>query len=211
MDYTTLTLVLGAIGTGSNPTPRPTPAPYDDTIIGAAITAASRAIDRMVTGSAIGSDNYFATGTLTDEPHSGIVTRDGDIVIFGHKPVITAVTAFSYRARGTDPWTAVTATNAVTYDGGGHKITAWLGMLDRTPLMVKATYTGGIAAAQANLPDDIQRAALVLAARYYKEARANLSDVIGISAAEVGQLLYTKAVPTEVVKILQPYVRSVTW
>jgi hypothetical protein len=207
MDYCTLLDVLGAIGTGANPTPRPTPTPYDDTVLAQAITHASRAIDRHVTGTDSAAE-YFTNATLTAEPHTGIVTKDGDIVCFAHKPAVTVVTGFSYRLFGTDLWIAV-ADASVTIQPNG-KITAWT----RTPMprelvMAKCTYTGGLGATPGALPGDIQRAAIVLSARYYREARAGLGDVIGMP--DTGTIVYTKAMPVEVLDLLSPYTRPMPW
>ena len=209
MDYTTLTQVLGLIGNGTNPTPRPTPAPYDDTVIGAAITAASRSIDRMVTGdSTHRSDNYFMTGTLTDELISAQVNRNGDILIFLHKPECSPPSALGYQYRYNPalPW-QILNTNLVTVDD--YAATVWNGQLAQGPILIKATYAGGLGAATEDLPDDIQRAAAILAARYFKEGKTGLGDVMGI--AELGTVVYTKAVPLEVLQILNPYTRPTPW
>ena len=207
MDYTTLTQVLGIIGDGKDPTTRPTPAPYDDTVIGQAITAASRAIDRMVTGATTNaSDNYFETGSRTDDVIMAQADRDGDILAHLRKPNCSAIAAFAYRQRGNQEWTAVN-TNLITF--GDYTLTAWIGALQQGPVFIKATYTGGMGAAAANLPAELQRAAAVLAARYYREGRAGLTDVIGV--ADLGTMVYTKAVPLEVERLLQPYSRPIAW
>lgn len=209
MDYTTLVQVLGMIGNGQDPTPRPSPAPYDDTVIAAAITAASRAIDRMVTGdSSHASDNYFQTGTLTDEIIKAQVNKDGDIIAFLHKPACSQPTALAYQFRYNPalPWQAINP-NLVTVEN--YAATVWTGTLRQGPIMVKITYSGGLGAAVANLPEDLQRAAAILAARYYKEGKTGLADVMGI--AELGTNTYTKAVPLEVLQILSPYTRPTPW
>jgi hypothetical protein len=207
MDYTTLVQVLGIIGDGKDPSTRPNPAPYDDTVIGIAITAASRSIDRMVTGSSTAdSDSYFGNSTLTAEILKGNVNRDGDIQVHLHKPSCSVPTAMAYRYRGNEDWTTI-STSLITVDN--YLATAWIGSLERGQVQVKATYTGGLGAAQTNLPADIQRAAAILAARYYKEGKAGLTDVIGV--ADVGTMVYTKAVPVEVERILDPYTRPVPW
>lgn len=208
MDYCTLADVLGATGTGTNPLPRPTPAPYDDSVQAQAITHASRAIDRLVTQSdAPTALDYFLQAALTDELHDGVVTKHHNILVFAHKPSVTAVAAFAYRQSPRDPWTAVEST-ALTVSG--YKITAWIGTpMPREPVMIKATYTGGLATTSTGLPADLQRAAIVLAARYYKEMRSGLGDVIGMP--QTGELIYTKAVPTEVLQLLAPYTRPIPW
>lgn len=207
MDYTTLTQVLGIIGDGKDPTTRPSPIPYDDTVIGIAITAASRAIDRMVTGSSTAdSDSYFGNSTLTAEILKGNVNRDGDIIAHLHKPNCSIPTALAWRYRGDADWVTV-STSLITIDN--YTATAWIGSLTQGTVMIRATYAGGLGAAQTNLPAEIQRAAAVLAARYYKEGKAGLTDVIGV--ADVGMMVYTKAVPTEVVRLLDPYTRPVPW
>jgi hypothetical protein len=206
MEYTTLATVLGIISANANPMPRPTPAPFDDTVITEAIVAASRAIDREVTG-AVGSDDYFKTETLTlAETGPAIVDRNGDLMVWMRKPAIITLTALEYRTRGNEPWTAADMSKVTT---SGLSATYWAGRLAPGPVMCRATYTGGLGAATANLPAELQRAAAVLAARYYKEGKAGLGDVIGV--AEFGTMTYTKAIPLEVLRLLAPYSRPIPW
>jgi hypothetical protein len=207
VDYTTLVQVLGIIG-NENPTPRPTPAPYDDTVIAEAITAASRAVDREVTGQ-VGpdSDDYFKTETKTlVETGPAMVDMRGNLRVWLRKPYVTSVTALKYRYSGADDWSTATITQVTVT---GYFATYWGGLLQAGPVMCLASYAGGIAAAQANLPADLQRAAAILAARYYKEGKAGLGDVIGV--AELGTLVYTKAIPLEVLRLLSTYTRPIPW
>ena len=207
MDYTTLVQVLGLIGDGRDPTIRPTPTPYDDTVIGTAITAASRAIDHMVTGSSTNdADSYFGTSTKTADLLHGTINNEGDILVYLHKPNCSIPTSFSYRYRGGQTWITV-STSLLTVDN--YLLTAWTGTLPRGTVQVLATYAGGLGATQADIPMDIQRAASVLAGRYYKEGKAGLNDAIGL--ADTGIMMYTKAVPIEVERLLDPYIRPIPW
>jgi hypothetical protein len=49
----------------------------------------------------------------------------------------------------------------------------------------------------------------VLAARYYREAEGGLTDAMGI--VEIGQLVYTKALPARVADMLKPFKRKIPW
>jgi hypothetical protein len=207
MDYCTLAQVIGLISPGSPPLPRPVPPPYDDTVIAEAITEASRAIDRDVTNSDNGSDNYFLSETKTLETFTGNVTKNGDLLVYLHKPLVTSITAFFWRYRGDQPWIPADLSR-ITWDD--YVATWWGGCLQRgNSVLVQVTYAGGYATSSSGLPGDIQRAATVLAARYYKEGSAGLSDLIGV--AELGTVQYTKAVPLEVKDILSPYERPTPW
>jgi hypothetical protein len=205
MDYCLLTDVLGLIGDDTNPTPRPSPAPYSDTVIAACITQASRAIDRDITNSEQG-DDYLKAETLTAQTQKGRVDGNGNIIAWLHKPIVTAVTAFAYRYTPLESWVTVNV-SYVAIDC--YKVTAYTALPVRGDVYIRATYAGGLGAATANLPGDITRAASVLAARYYKEGKTGLTDVIGIT--EFGQAQYVKAIPAEVKAILSPYERPVPW
>lgn len=205
MDYCLLTDVLGMIENDTNPTPRPSPAPYSDTVIGACITQASRAIDRDVTNSEEG-DNYFLTETLAGQIQKGRIDGDGNIIAWLHKPVVTSVTSFEYRRTPLEAWVSV-PTAYIAIDN--YKVTAYTGLSPRGDVFVRISYAGGMGAAVANLPGDLVRAATVLAARYYKEGKTGLSDVMGIT--EFGTVNYVKAVPLEVKNLLSLYERPVPW
>jgi hypothetical protein len=74
---------------------------------------------------------------------------------------------------------------------------------------VQISYTGGYADTFDNLPADLVEAATVLAARYYREAEGGLTDAMGI--VEIGQLVYTKALPARVADMLKPFKRKIPW
>jgi hypothetical protein len=208
MDYTTLLQVLGIMSDTENPSPRPTPAPYDDTVIAEAITAASRAIDREVTGdNTTDSDNYFMQETKTlVATGPALINREGDLYVWMRKPVIQTVTALRYRKRGDQDWIDAPINKITT---AGYFATYWNGALAMGPVMCQASYTGGFSSTPAGLPNDLQRAAAILAARYFKEGKTGLGDVIGV--AELGTVQYTKAIPLEVLRIISPYTRPIAW
>ena len=206
MNYCTLDQVLAVTGNGTNPTPRPIPAPYEDTVVNEAIAAASRAIDKEVTGSDLATD-YFLSETLTlQETGPAIVDRNGDLHAWLRKPYISSITTLQYRHRGDQDWTTAEA-GKITISG--QKVIYWSGDLEAGAVMARATYAGGLATAPASLPGDLQRAAIVLAARYWNEGKAGLTDTIGV--AELGTLQYTRAIPLEVLRLLSPYCRPVPW
>jgi len=197
MDYTTVTQVKAALGATET---------ADDTLLGTAITAASRAIDKHCTGAVEAADNYFELGDLVDEQIWGVVNKDGALACWPRKPVVTAVSALSYRPSPLVDWTTV---NPDWLDIDGGRVAAWADLSVRRQMRVKLSYTGGLAASVNNLPADLVEAATVLAIRFYREAKSGLTDTIGV--AELGILIYTKALPVRVVEILRPYKRVTPW
>ncbi len=196
MDYTTTANVktsFGIVETG------------DDALIASMVTRASRAIDRMCAGAATASDNYLMLETITDEMPKAIVDGRGRLVVYPHKPVITGVTALAYRFHPREAWQTVDAADIIINDT---RVIAWTA-LDRQPVEVRITYAGGLAASPDALPADIIEAATVLAGRYYKEAQAGVTDVVGV--AELGVLKYAKATPVRVERLLRPYRRVLPW
>jgi hypothetical protein len=49
----------------------------------------------------------------------------------------------------------------------------------------------------------------VLAARFYKEAQGGLTDSVGV--AELGMIMYTKALPVRFTEMLTKYLRVQPW
>jgi hypothetical protein len=197
MDYTTVAQVKAALGTTEV---------ADDAILATTITAASRAIDKHCTGAVQAADNYFELGNVANEQIWGVVDQNGALVCWPRKPIITAISALSYRASPREDWTAVNL-SWLNIDGG--QVAAWLGLADRSPRWVKISYTGGLADSAASLPADLIEAATVLTIRFYRESKSGLTDTIGV--AELGMLIYTKALPIRVVEMLRPYKRVVSW
>lgn len=205
MDYCSLTDVLSLIGDDTNPTPRPNPAPFSDTVIAACITQASRAIDRDVTNSEAG-DDYFKQETVTAQILRGQVDKDGYIIAWLRKPTVSSISAFSYRYGPLESWQDVPVSAIIVE---GYEATAFVRAASHSRVFVRVTFSGGLATSSSGLPGDIVRAASVLAARYYKEGKTGLTDVIGMS--ELGTAQYVKAVPLEVKVLLAPYERPVPW
>jgi hypothetical protein len=196
MDYTTTALVKTAMGTSAS---------TDDTQIAKLVTAASRAIDRHLAG-AIRSDDYLKSETVSSELGRGIVDSNGVIHYWAHKPVITAVTLFSYAY---DPVQALVSVDTTRIRTEGSQVMAYA-YASRGRPFVTISYTGGLATTQAGLPEDVIEAATILGVRYYKEAKSGLSDSIGV--AELGMLIYTKTWPIRVLDMLAPYARRIpTW
>lgn len=196
MDYTSVALVKEAmLGTEST----------EDALLARLVTAASRAIDRHCVGQ--DATDYFKTETLTDEEIWGQINNQGVLRCWPHKPLITGVSALSYRSRPFDTWTEVSTDKFATH---GPLVEAWLSSSRITGrVFVKISYTGGMGAALGNLPADLVEAATLLAARFYKEASTGLSDSIGV--AELGTLIYTKAWPVRVREMLKPFKRVTPW
>ncbi|MCL4863860.1 MAG: hypothetical protein KJZ93_30920 [Caldilineaceae bacterium] len=199
MEYTTKDLVKGELHATET---------TDDDLLAKAATRASRAIDRHCTGVvAQGSDNYFELASVADEVIQGQIDRKGNLLCWPRKPVVTAVSALSYRETPRENWQTV-QTSDITFEGG--VVTAWLGLSGRGQMFVKISYTGGLAAIQEALPADFVEAATVLAGRYYREGEGGLTDSIGV--ADMGTpMIYTKAMPVRVRDMLTPYKRVVRW
>lgn len=199
MDYTSAARVKSALkvtGTG------------DDTLLATLVTAASRAIDRKCAGAkAADATDYFALETVTAETLRALVDGEEVLHCWPHKPVITAVSSLSYRQTPLEDWTSVDA-ERIMMDGG--QVMAWpTETLQPGRYYVQISYTGGYADTVDNLPADLVEAATVLAARYYREAEGGLTDAMGI--VEIGQLVYTKALPARVADMLKPFKRKIPW
>lgn len=198
MDYTTLAYCKSIIGNTET---------ADDTLLGKAITAASRFLDRRCTGvDRLEAADYFALADVVDEEIKGQVDVKGRITCWPHKPVVNEVTALAYRRSPLQEWTSVDAT-LLEADGG--QVVAWASLRERGTLRVKLSYEGGLAETVDDLPADFVEIATVLAVRFYREDKSALSDAIGI--ADTGMMQYTKALPARVVEMMKPWRRVVPW
>ena len=158
LDYTTVQRVKDEMGSETTSTP---------TILAALIGAASRVIDRKCTGVSDNSAiNYFRLETVTDEMLLAQIDAHGVIVTAPRKPSITAVTALSFRANPQVGWQSVDPT--LIWADGGQLVRAYASSrtLSQLPVgraQIKITYTGGLSADTAGLPDDLQEVATILA------------------------------------------------
>jgi hypothetical protein len=205
MDYTTLAQTKSEIRNDPTIT-------TDDTLLAMFITAASRAIDRKVTGQyGPDSDNYFMLETRTAEMLPGLATADGRIVCYPHKPMVASVASFAYAADISQTWNTIAPTlidiwgnKVIAYPAGYSPICAYPGRC-----RVQITYTGGISGSTAGLPADLIELCSLLAARFYHESETGLTDAIGV--ADLTTMTYTKAWPVRLVEQLQPYIRKAGW
>lgn len=199
MDYTTLARFKAALHAEKT---------TDDAIIGSIITAASRALDRKLTGvpDADGAD-YLKLETKT-ETIFGQTDQEGRVLCYPHKPVVSAVTALSYRKR---PFDEMIPVDVARIWADGMQVSAWPqgAGVSHARVQIQISYTGGLAVTADALPADLVEAVTVLAIRYYREAETGLQDSIGV--AELGTMIYTKAWPTRVLDMIQPYIRRVGW
>ncbi len=197
MDYTTRARVkdeILAAATGQ------------DALIDLLVSAASLAADRHCAGSQEAVD-FFKLETVTDEILLGQVDVRGRISLWPHKSRIVSVSALAYRSSPLVAWTDVSPSVAEVQPGS-RQVIAWTS-LKRAQVTLKVTYRGGHAEDTAHLPGDLVEAVTVMAARYFKEGMVGLSDAIGV--AELGTLIYSKAMPTRVRNLLKPVVRPVSW
>lgn len=199
MDYTSAARVKAHLRiTGSG----------DDALLAVLVTAASRAIDRLCTAyHAADAADYFALETVSAETLSAMVSSDQVMHVWPHKPCISAVSSFEYRQTPLYDWTSV---DTDRLEIANEHVRAWPAeTLYARKFRARLTYTGGLAAATDDLPADLIEAATVLVARYYREAETGMTDAVGI--AEIGQMVYTKAMPARVAQMLEPYKRRVPW
>jgi hypothetical protein len=182
----------------------------DDTLISLLITAASRAWDRKCTGVVDpDSNNYFTTATVTNEILRGQIDYDGNIIVYPHKPIITAIQSFAFQKNVTTSFYSVSGNR---FEIDGYKVRAYpnsmpLDYPDKCRVVMG--YTGGLGAVVTDFPDDMQEAVAILAARFYREAETGLSDQIGV--AELSTMVYTKAWPARVLDVVQVYKRRQGW
>jgi hypothetical protein len=181
----------------------------DDALISRKITQASRAIDRLVTGREDAID-YFKSEAISGEILSGyrnpLIDNHGRLLAWPHKPIITAVSAIAFRMDPTQGWQSLDTQSLMI--SGGKAVEVW-GTFLRGRSMVQISYTGGLGAATANLPDDLQELATLLTIRFYKESQSGMSDTIGIN--DLGTVQYIKALPIRVQDGLARYTRNVPW
>lgn len=199
MDYTTVDLVKAAIKATES---------GDDALFATLVTAASRAIDRKMTGAPFDeAENYFQQADVADEEIRGLVDTEGNLVCWPRKGSINSVSALAYRSSPLQSWQDVTVATYVEVDK--RLVRAYLGLSRGTRIRVKISYNGGLATTQANLPADLIEAATVLAARFYREAESQLSDSIGV--ADLGLLVYRKSWPIRILDMLAPFQRVTPW
>jgi hypothetical protein len=201
MDYTTSTRVKLEAGIQET---------TDDVLIASLITSASRWLDRELTGHAVGSDNYLLSETITGETLYGQIDKDGNIAVWPHKPVVTVVTAMSWRPDPLSGYVGADVSRALWIDG--YKVTAFYAALanrTRGKVQVLMTYAGGIAADVNSLPADILEDVAVMTIRIYRENKTGLTDAMGV--AELGTATYTKAAPVRLLDWIKSYRRVVPW
>jgi hypothetical protein len=181
----------------------------DDALLALLVTAASRAWDRQTTG-VPDAVNYFMTEAVTDEVLEGQIDYQGkSIICYPHKPIVDSVQSFSYQMNIIETSYSVAVARI---DPRGPRVTAFPdGMPIDFPSKCRVTisYTGGLATSGSGLPEDMQEAVAILAARFYREAEGGLADQMGV--AELGTMAYTKAWPVRVSETLKLYRRYVGW
>ena len=180
----------------------------DDALLALLVTAASRAFDRKCTGAPDAVD-YFKLEAVAGEVLTGQIDADGNIICAPHKPIITAVTSFSYRK---NPVETSYTVDALRTWANGPLVRAYptdYALRQPSKCQVVISYTGGLGATVADLPPDLIELVTLLTARYYREAEGSLGDTIGV--AELSTMVYTKAWPTRLVEQMQPFIRHVGW
>jgi hypothetical protein len=204
MDYTTLTRLQNDLDNKIS---------GQETELSQCIADASRWIDHEVTG--VGDDtclNYFALESKT-ETLFGRLTNTGTVVVYPRKPFVASVQSMSWRLN--PRFTLNTLNLGVNNDSiiiDGMRVECYdnnIWNVRPQEVMVQITYVGGLATSGSALSDNLQRTCSVMAIRLYREIKGGLTDAIGV--AELGQLVYTKAVPLTVLKWLDPYRRKVGW
>ncbi|MCX6057744.1 MAG: hypothetical protein NTW69_06305 [Chloroflexi bacterium] len=198
MNYTTLAKVRAALGAETV---------TDDTLLQVKITEASRAIDRLCSA----PDNYFMAESVTGELCNGLIAADGVIIAFLKKAIVNSVSSFEYRKSPKDAWIKVDADALVILNK--HQVAIYGEAVHQGKCFTRVSYNGGYGTEAGTpsvitgLSEDIINAATVLTVRFYKEEKTGLTDAIGV--AELGTMQYTKAMPTRVVEMMNPYKRII--
>jgi len=172
------------------------------------ITAASRAVDHICTGSVEeGATDYFQRADVVDELLRGQIDIHNTLICYPHKSLINSVVSLSWRTRPNTEWKSVD-TNLLVVDSP--RIEGWLNTASvRGSVFVKVSYNGGHAVEQKDLVGDLVELVTMLAIRYFREDESGLTDAIGI--AELGTLTYTQALPERFRVGIQPFMRRVPW
>jgi hypothetical protein len=179
--------------------------PGADSIIGSAVTAVSRAIDRMCF-------QAFSQESYTRQRLRGAVTVDGVLICTPPVPTITALTAARWKPQAATEWQDldVTTTDYVEWDDSdsgaivrfpGANLVAYRG----TPITVQLTYTGGWADLNA-VPADLEWAARRWA---WLEVKRRDAPIEKTAVPELGVLIVPSDLPPDVVSKLQPFRRTV--
>lgn len=204
MDYTSVTRLKQELHIVSGSS-------ADEALLALCVSSASRAWDRMCTG-APEAVNYFMTEDVAGEVLEGQANYLGDCIICcPHKVIVNSVASFSYQQRIID---SVYTVDPSRIEIAGYTVKAYpSGMAIDFPGKCRVTisYNGGITSGSSvtSLPEDMQEAVTILAARFYREAETGLGDQIGV--AELTTMVYTKAIPVRVQELLQYYKRRAGW
>lgn len=171
------------------------------------VGAASRLVDDA-TFSAAGA---FAQQAWS-ETVNGQVTADGRIFCQVSGRGVSAFSAFSWQVLPTDT-AQVVPTSSLRWDdyqvwalpngvalATGEPAYLPINAAEKA-LIVTVAYTAGYSP----LPDDLARAATVLAARLFKEGESGFSDTVG--DPQLGVLTYKKGIPADIAAILKPWRR----
>jgi hypothetical protein len=195
----------------------------DDALLATKISEASRAIDRLVTGQEDAVD-YFALATVSDEilnsNRNPIVSQTGLLDFYPHKAIVKSVSAVWVRATPLDAWQAVNTQYCDIMRG--RTVRVYGGSFDPDAIQVKVSYSGGLGTVTSTtsgtppvttvtntLPMDLVELATLLTIRLYREAMGGMSDAIGI--AELGTILYSKALPVRAEMFISAYTRIFPW
>jgi hypothetical protein len=198
MDYTTLASVKSA-GRITDVT--------DDAWLGELITQASRALDRICARS-IDATDYFTLEDMADDPLTGQVDNEGHIIVWPHKPKITAITSLSYRFTPFEAYRTVDPAYITLRKL--KEVTAWTNLVGRRgEAMVLMSYTGGFSGSPAAMPADFMNLVDLMVMRFYRETESGLSDAVGLS--DLATATYTKALPARLALMIKPFVRTVPW
>lgn len=140
------------------------------------------------------------------EIHSTRPNRHGNLIIgLDHQPIKTVYGLTYKQTPVSEEGRAGMA--SMDWDNDSYLLHVWLQEdLIAQPfakLRVTVTYAGGYT--DQDMPDDIRRSTAILAARLWKEKDSGYSDVIGNS--DIGIFEYKKAVPRDVMAMLQQHKR----
>lgn len=183
----------------------------DDSYLTTLIGQASRVVDLLATNGVPNVTDYFTLATVVDEPfgRSAVVDVNGNLSLWPHKAVVNSVAGINYRWSPLGNWQPFESNRILTSPDSG-KVEVWTSWGTRPGrLFGQISYSGGYGPAVTDLPPMVVRLTTLLAGRFYREGEGGLNDVMGV--AELGTLVYTKALPQEFKYLIGLIARPVPW
>lgn len=166
------------------------------------VESASRMVDDLTWTPAEG----WAYESVSAEMHKVKADKNGDLTFALNKTPVNAIQAISYQGMPFEDVYNIVPERA-WFEDGSYIVHVFTGRdvpsLPLTLAKVTVTYAGGYT--PDTMPADIKRSTASIAARLWKEKDSGFSDMIGNQ--EMGTFIYSKAVPPDVISMLQRHKR----